>query len=216
MAVLLIAGAGSCLSQAPVAAAAATMPETGAEPSGRPAGGFDRAALQAELSRPVAALQTQPTAALRAHAQRLGDLQYAMELAADVSPEERRLLTDRILARVAQLGLLFRQRSAEGHNPGKGRGIAEAVGASFPAAGDLPGILVENSGLLVRLFGGLLIAYALGNLAASRRAARSGSSSGRGDSPIDSMDPADARDPGRGGGADLHRLGGPGPSEPVL
>ncbi len=193
MAVLLIAGAGSCLSHAPVAAAAATTPVTGAEPSGRPAGGFDPAVLQAELSHPVAALQAQPTEALRAHVQRLGDLQFAMELAADVPPEERRLLNDRILARVAQVGRLLRQRTAEGRDPGKGRGIAEAVGAWFPAAGDLPGILMENSGLLVRLFGGLLIAYALGSLAASRRAARSGSSSGRGGSPTDWMGPAPDR-----------------------
>lgn len=190
MAALLIAGAGWCLSHAPVAAAAATEPLTAADPSGRPSGGFDRAALRAELSRPVAALQTQPAEALRAHVQRLGDLQFAMELAADVSPEERRVLNDRILTRVAQVGLLVRQRTVEGHNPGKGRGIAEAVGAWYPAAGDLPGVLVENSGLLVRLLGGLLVAFALGNLVASRRGARSRSSGSRGDPPIDLMSQA--------------------------
>lgn len=184
MAALLIAGAGWCPSHASVGAAAATESVTGAESRGRPTGGFDRAALQAELSRSVTALQTQPAEALRAHVQRLADLQFAMELAPDVSPEERRLLNDRILARVAQLGLLLRQRTAGGHNPGKGRDLAEAVGAWFPSAGDLPGLLVENSGLLVRLLGGLLIAFALGNLVASRRAARRASSGGRGDPRI--------------------------------
>lgn len=193
MAALLIAGAGWCLSHAPVGAAAVTESVTGAEPRGRPTGGFDRAALQAELSRPLGAWQAQPTEVLRAHVQRLADLQFALELAVDVSSEERRVLNDRILARVAQVGLLLRQRAADIHNPAKARSIAEVVDGWLPSTGDLPRMLVENSGLLVRLLGGLLIAFALGNLAAFRRAARRASSGGGGDPRILSMSQALAR-----------------------
>lgn len=187
---MLIGWVGWCLSQAPVAASPATEPLNGTEAPGRPAGGFDRAALQAELSRPMAVLQAQPMEVLRDHAQRLGDLQFAMELAVDVSPDERRVLNDRILARAAQVGLLLRQRTADGHKPGKGQGLPEAVAPWLSPAGDLPGVLAENSGLLVRLLGGLLIAFALGNLAASRRAARRAAMGGRGDSRILSMSQA--------------------------
>lgn len=180
MAVVLIGWAGWCLSLAPVAAAVAgTEPLQAAGPPAPIARGFDRAALQAELSRPLGPLQAQPEA-LRDHVQRLGDLQFALELAVDVTPEERRVLNERILTRVGEVGLLRHQRTADLRDPGKGRGVALDDGAWLPAAGDLPGLFLENSGLLVRLLGGLLVAVSLGYLAVSRRAARSSSSGSRG------------------------------------
>ncbi len=107
--------------------------------------------------------------ALREHAQRLADLHFALELAVDVSPAEQRALSERILTRVGQIGFLIRQRS-EPHPAGKPRDIRGP--APEPPAGDLAGTLLDNAGLLLRLLGGLLIAFALGYLARHRRAGR--------------------------------------------
>lgn len=57
-------------------------------------------------------LQNQSVERLRASVQRLADLQFAMELAVDVSPAERRVLSDQILTRIGQVGFLTRQRVA--------------------------------------------------------------------------------------------------------
>ncbi len=146
-------------------------PVEAARPPDLPAGGFDRAALQKELSRPLESLERQPTEALRAHVQRLGDLHFALELALDVSPEEQRALSEQILTRVSQVGLLIQQRMAEPRPPARGRGLWAPVSGP-PPRGDLVGVLLDNSGLLVRLLGGLLIAFALGYLARERGAAR--------------------------------------------
>jgi len=134
-------------------------------------GGFDRAGLQKELSQPLAALEKASTEALRAHVQRLGDLHFALELAVDVSPEERRALSEQILTRVGQVGLLIRQRMAEPRAPAKSRGLP-TPGPGQPPRSDLAGVLLDNSGLLLRLLGGLFIAFALGYLARERRAAK--------------------------------------------
>ena len=130
--------------------------------------GLDRAALQKELSLPLEALEKEPTEALRAHVQRLGDLQFALELAVDVSPEERRALSDQILTRVGQVGLLMRQRMmAEPRTSPKGRSLPTP--GPLPR-GDLTGVLLDNSGLLPGLLGGLLIAFALGYVVRGRGA----------------------------------------------
>jgi hypothetical protein len=142
--------------------------------------GFDPATLQKELSSPLAALQAQPIEALRSHVQRLADLHFVLEMAVDVSPAERRVLSERILTRVGQVGLLIRQRTAEPLAAAKGRGLA-ATDPGPPAAGDLADVILGNSGLLVRLLGGLLIAFALGSLAGYRRAARAVCASGQRD-----------------------------------
>lgn len=179
----LIGWVAWCLLSGPAPASAATEPLSGAGPSGRPVEQFDRAALQTELSRPTASLRAQPTEALRTHVQRLADLHFALELAVDVSPAERRVLSEQILARVGQVGLLIRQRAAEPHAPGRGRG-AQAGEAGPPPTGSLASVILENSGLLVRLLAGLLIAFALGSLAGYRRAARMSSSGVQPDAAI--------------------------------
>jgi hypothetical protein len=106
---------------------------------------------------------------LRDHVQRLGDLHFALELAVEVPPEERRALSEQILTRVGRLGLLIRQRTVEPHAPANGRDLSAPVPGS-PPRGDLAGVLLDNSGLLLRLLGGLLVAFALGYLARERRA----------------------------------------------
>ena len=167
----LIGWVGCCLFfAASVAAIAAESPAGGGVP-GLPVGGFDRATLQKELSQPLEALEIEPTEALRAHVQRLGDLDFALELAVDVSPVERRALNEQILTRVGQIGLLIRQRMAEPRSSARNRAVpAPAYGR--PPRGDLAGVLLDNWGLLLRLVGGLFIAFALGYLARERRAAK--------------------------------------------
>lgn len=101
--------------------------------------------------------------------QRLGDLHFALELAVDVLPEERRALSEQLLTRVGRVGLLIRQRMAEPRASTKSRALrASAPGP--PRRGTLAGVLLDNSGLLVRLLGGLLVAFALGYLARGCRA----------------------------------------------
>lgn len=106
----LLAWAGWCLLTGP--ALAATAPTDPGESASRLAKGFDRAALQQELDHPMAALREQPAGALRAYVQRLADLQFAMEMAVDVSPAEQRILSERILTRIGYVGLLIRNRGA--------------------------------------------------------------------------------------------------------
>jgi hypothetical protein len=167
----LIGWVGWCLLSGLAPAAAATEAPSGAGASGLPLGEFDRATLQKELSIPLESLERQPTEALRAHVQRLGDLHFGLELAVDVSPAERRALSEQILTRVGQVGLLIRQRMAEPHAPAKSRALpAPAPGP--PPRSDPAGVLLDNSGLLLRLLGGLLIAFALGYLVRERRAVR--------------------------------------------
>jgi hypothetical protein len=176
---LIIAALIGCLGwgllpdAAPAASAAGLL--SGGAASGVPVGGFDRAALQKELAQPLEDLAEQPTEALRAHVQRLGDLHFALELAADVSPEERRVLSEQILTRVGQVGLMIRQQASQSRAPGKGKRTSEADGGP-PPSGDLVGTLLEHSGLLVRLLGGLLIAFALGYFMRERRAVGAASS----------------------------------------
>ena len=185
---LIIAALIGCLGWSLLSDLASAAPTTespsGVSASGLPVGGFDREALQKELAQPLEDLAGQPTEALRAHVQRLGDLHFALELAVDVSPVERRVLSEQILTRVGQVGLMIRQRMTEPQGPGKGRRTA-ATEAGPPPSGDLAGTLQENSGLLVRLLGGLLIAFALGYFMRERRAIKAASSAGDGDQRTD-------------------------------
>lgn len=185
----LIGWVGWCTLSGLAPAATAAEPPSGAGASGLVLGEFDRAALQKELSVPLESLERQPTEALRAHVQRLGDLHFALELAVDVSPEERRTLSEQILTRVGQVALLIRQRMAEPHPPAKSRAL--------PAT-DLAGVLVENSGLLLRLLGGLLIAFALGYLVRERRAIRVTASLVRSDREKESPVPVPSETPSEG------------------
>jgi hypothetical protein len=147
-------------------------------------GGFDRAALQKDLAQPLEALEKEPTEALRAHVQRLGDLQFALELAVDVSPDERRALSEQILTRMGQVSLLIRQRMAEPRASLKSRGLP-GPRPGPPSKGNLAEALLDNSGQLLRLLGGLLIAFALGYLARGRRASGLVRSAARSDRRVD-------------------------------
>src|SRR3990172_7196176 len=152
-------------------APAATTPADAGEFGSRLAKGFDRAALQQELARPMAALQEQPAGVLRAYVQRLADHQFALELAVDVSPAERRLLSEQILTRIGQVGLLIRIRGGGG--PILEKGKEPPTPDAGPPPNDLFTVAVQNAGLLVRVLVGLLVAVALGYLAARRPGLRS-------------------------------------------
>ncbi len=167
--VALLSWSGWCLLTGP--ALAATTPADAGEVAGRLAKGFDRAALQQDLARPLAALQEQPSEVLRAYVQRLADHQFALEYALDVPPTERRILSDQILARIGQVGLLIRMRGGGGPIPEKGKGSPPSDAGPLPD--DLFTVAVQNAGLLVRVLLGLLVAFALGYLAARRRALKS-------------------------------------------
>jgi len=172
--------------------------------------GLDRTALQRELSLPLDALEKEPTEALRAYVQRLGDLQFALDLAVEVSPEERRALSDQILTRVGQVGLLMRQRITEPRASLKsGSLVASAPGP--PPRGDLTGVLLDNSGLLLRLLGGLLIAFALGYLVRGRRVGGPGGpvrSAARRDRRVDPLAPVPvpSQMPGESGSITLEEI----------
>ncbi len=196
-AAVLLVWAGWCLLTG--LALAATAPTDPGEIEGRLAKGFDRAVLQQELDRPMAALREQPAGALRDYVQRLADLQFAMEMAVGVSPAERRILSERILTRIGHVGLLIRNR-------GTGRPIPDrATGPPTPDASrppdDLFAVAVQNTDLLVRLLVGLLVAFALGNLAARRRGLSSALPAGQ-------RNPA-VRSPAHGGATDSTGEGEP-------
>ncbi len=147
------------------------------ETVGTPPTGFDRTSLAAELARPLAEVRQQGPEALRTHVSRLADLYAGLDLAQGISPEERRNLSDRILARVAQVGLLVREGGA---SDTKIRHGAARV-TSLATLGGATGFLGDNSFLVIGLLGGLIIAYALGSLAGYRRGASQASYYGTGD-----------------------------------
>ena len=144
------------------------------------AAGFDRAGLEQELSRPVLELERQGTGALRTHVQRLTEFYASLDLAPGISPEERRVLSDHILVRVAQVGLLAREGNPTTESVPKARSGAMSVTSWAVSKGAL-GFLGENSLLVVGLLGGLVIAYALGSLAGYHRGASQASYYGAGD-----------------------------------
>jgi hypothetical protein len=119
----------------------------------------------------MAALQEQPAGVLRAYVQRLADHQFALEYALDVSPTERRILSEQIMARIGQVGLLIRMRGGGWPIPEKGKGSPPSDAG--PPPDDLFTVAAQNAGLLVRVLLGLLVAFALGYLAARRRALES-------------------------------------------
>jgi len=150
------------------------------ETTAPPRTGFDRAALDEELSRPIFEVRRQGPEALRSHVQRLIEFHASLDLTQDVSPGERRALTDRILGRVAQVGLIIREGGAEAVPSAKTRGGGTAailVGALDSAVG----FLGERSLLVIGLLGGVIIAYSLGRLAGYRRGASEASYYGAGD-----------------------------------
>ncbi|HYL79823.1 MAG TPA: hypothetical protein VEU07_03370, partial [Candidatus Acidoferrum sp.] len=100
-----------------------------------------------------------------------------------LSPSERRELSERLLVRAAQVGLMLRGRAGSPAVAESGRlvsavdpGATSPMGLSWPFLGD--------AGILAGLIGGLVITFALGNLIGYRRGARHASYYGEGDPRI--------------------------------
>lgn len=142
-------------------------------PAGRAAAGpgFDRQIVEAELSRQV---QGESVDALQTRLRRLAEVHASLDLA-DLPQDERRALRERVLARMAEVGLLLRPRGQEVVPRARSAAPVSAFGAS------LAGLVEESSGLLVLVLGGLVVCFALGNLAGYRRGARQASYYGDGD-----------------------------------
>lgn len=141
---------------------------------------FDRVALDSELARPIAELRQQGAEALRSHLGRLTEMYGALDGADEIAEAERRAIRDRILARVAQIGLQTREEGARGSRDSKARGWWAAAGTSGALDGAL-GILGERSVQAVGVLGVLIVAYSLGRLAGYRRGASEASYYGAGD-----------------------------------
>jgi len=132
----------------------------------------DPAEIEAELARPP---QGDSPAALRERVQRLADA-YAGLGRADLAEPERRALGERILVRMAEVGLRLRALGAEA--PAGPSSRAERLGVG------LRELLGDASGLAVLGLGGLVICFALGHLAGYRRGARQASYYGEADPRI--------------------------------
>ena len=140
---------------------------------------FDRDAVDRELSRPLAELRQQGPEALRSHLGRLTEMYGALDGADEIAEAERRALRDRILARVAQIGLQTREEGARGFRDGKARGWWAA--ATSGALDGALGVLGERSVQAVGALGVLIVAYSLGRLVGYRRGASEASYYGAGD-----------------------------------
>jgi len=117
---------------------------------------------------------------LRSHVERLTDLYADVERNEKIPPEERRAIGDRLLARVAQAGLLLREGQAGSMIDAGGqretpRSFALSV---FDGAA---GLVKEYPVLFVGLLGGVIVAYSLGSLTGYRRGASQASYYGGGD-----------------------------------
>jgi len=161
----------AALTSALVLASPADVP-AGAAPAAAPAaesGGlrFDRAGLAAEMSALSGDLKRQPTEALQGHIRRLTEQYEALGRSDDLSPSERRSLGEGILARVAQVSLLLRERM-QPRPEGAAKG-GEGRLAAF--LGWLGALVLDGPALLLGLVGGVVIAFALGSLAGYRRGA---------------------------------------------
>jgi hypothetical protein len=143
---------------------------------------FDRPGVEAELARPA---QDEPAAVLHARLERLAEAYGALDLA-DLPPAERRALGDRILTRMAEVGLLLRPRAPDAPR-------ATRASLAGPWSAWMTAFLRDSSGLLVLMLGGLVICFALGNLAGYRRGARQASYYGEGDPRIRFVARAPAR-----------------------
>ena len=142
-------------------------PALAGAPGGSSGSGFNRAALQEELARSPLELKQQGPDALQAHVQRLTEMYASLDLARGVSPEERRVLSDNILARVVQAGLLLREGRPGSPTESRGRGAA-AHATALSVLDGAAGLLTDNSLLLVGLLGGAIITFSLGSMAGYR------------------------------------------------
>lgn len=159
----------------------AAVPAAGAE--ALHSGAFDRGGFQEELSHPVAELQAWSEGNLRAYVDRLAQLQSSLERASGLSPSERRDLRERLLTRAAQVGLMLRDRAGAPATAESDRRVS-AVDSGTDWLMGLTGSFQGDSGVLAGVFGGVVIAFALGNLIGYRRGARHASYYGEGDPRI--------------------------------
>jgi hypothetical protein len=134
---------------------------------------FDRHGVEAELARQP---QAESAAVLQGRLERLAEAYAALDLA-DLPPADRQAMGERILTRMAEVGLLLRPRGPE-------TARVSRAGLSSPWRAWMTGFLQESSGLLVLMLGGLVVCFALGNLAGYRRGARQASYYGEGDPRI--------------------------------
>jgi hypothetical protein len=142
---------------------------------------FDRTVLDSELSRPLAEVRQQGPEALRSHLGHLTEIYAALDETDTVPEAERRALRDRILVRVAQIGLQTRDEgSSASRNANARNGWSTAAGSSGALGGTL-GVLGERSVQTVGVLGVLIVAYSLGRLAGYRRGASQASYYGAGD-----------------------------------
>jgi hypothetical protein len=142
---------------------------------------FDRAALDRELSRPLAEVRQQGPEALRSHVRRLTEISASLDSTEAIPLAERQALEDRILARAAQVGLLVREDGGKEARNAKARGWWTTGLASLSGLVAALGFLGESSLVVVGLLGGVIIAYSLGRLAGYRRGASEASYYGAGD-----------------------------------
>ena len=142
---------------------------------------FDRTVLDSELSRPLAEVRQQGPEALRSHLGRLTELYAALDGTDDVPEAERRALRDRILARVAQIGLQKRDEGSSAWRNARTRDWWSTVAGSSGALGSALGVLGERSVQAVGVLGVLIVVYSLGRLAGYRRGASQASYYGAGD-----------------------------------
>lgn len=168
MAILVVA---LLLIGAPGAVAGAQIEKRPAAPSSAERGGvrFDRAGFAEETARLSGDLKSHPTELLQGHAQRLTELYASLETAGDLSSSERQAIGESILGRVAQVGLVLRQRQGGRPEEGVIRSAVRTWADRLPRLEEFGATLFDGPALLLGLLGGVVIAFALGGLAGYRR-----------------------------------------------
>lgn len=149
--------------------APAGQPPPAAPPLERGGPRFDRVGFVEEMGRLSGNLKSHPTETLQGHAQRLADLYATLEMVGDLLPSERRTIGESILSRVAQVSLVLRQRQGSRPEEGIGRSGSRTWASRLPSLEDFGAALFDGPALLLGLVGGVIIAFALGNLAGYRR-----------------------------------------------
>jgi hypothetical protein len=144
---------------------------------------LQRDSVRQELSRSTVELQGLSNKGLRAYVERLGLLHSSLESESGIPLAERRDLTERLLLRAAQVGLMLQERGEASGPSGRSREAAPVQ--SGLAVGDaLSEMLWGNPMVFAGLVGGLVIVFALGNLLGYRHGARQASYYGEGDPRI--------------------------------
>ena len=145
--------------------------------------GRQRDVVRQELRRYAVELQGLSDEGLRSYVERLGQLQSSLDSDSGIPLAERRDLTERLLLRAAQVGLMLQERGGTSRPSGRSREAAPMQ--SGLALGDaLSEMLWGNPMVFAGLVGGLVIAFALGNLLGYRHGARQASYYGEGDPRI--------------------------------